>query len=312
MTRAQKAEGAPGRRRSGTAKGGAAGILPTRYGWVFIVLLTAMLLGAVNYDSNLGFLMAFLLGAMALVSAVHTGGALARIRVAGAGARAVFAGERAVFECRVENRGALVPAVDIALFGGRRARADLPAGAAQTVAVDVAAPRRGILAPGFVTLSARYPLGLFRAWKTTALEARCLVYPAPMEGPPGDVLAAEAGGPGGNDATAEAGGDDFQGLKTYQPGDDFGRVAWKAFSRGQGLHVKVFAGGTGHGELLDWNRLEGLDAETRLSRLCGMVLSAHRGGKTFRLDLPGRTIGPGRGDHHRNRCLKALALHETA
>jgi uncharacterized protein (DUF58 family) len=109
----------------------------------------------------------------------------------------------------------------------------------------------------------------------------------------------------GNDPGAE----DFKGLKSYQPGDPLQHIAWKAYSRGQGLFTKMFVGEAGATAVLDWNSLSEPDAERKLSRLCDMVLRACRRNLVFGLKLPGKTIEPDRGEAHRQKCLQALALY---
>jgi len=47
-------------------------IFPNRHGLLFLVVLGAMLLGAVNYNNNLAFLLVFLLGGITLVGLLHT------------------------------------------------------------------------------------------------------------------------------------------------------------------------------------------------------------------------------------------------
>ena len=59
---------------------------------------------------------------------------------------------------------------------------------------------------------------------------------------------------------------------------------------------------------LDWRALAGIDTEMRLQILCGWVLKSHEENFEYGLRLPNQTISLGRGDHHRDECLKALAL----
>jgi len=282
-------------------------VLPTRHGYSYICILAAMLLGSINYGSNLGFLLTFLLGAMAIVSIFHTCGNIADIRVLSVQANPVFAGERAIFECIVENRGNPAIAVSLAFFDGCSEAEGLAAGTEAKIRIGMETPGRGIISPGTLTISSRYPMGLFRAWKRVSIPARCLVYPHPLQGPletGNDTSAEDASGKG-----ITTGVDDFQGLKSYQPGDNLQHISWKAFSRGQGLFTKNFSGQQGTSKMLDWEALKEPDVEKKLSRLCGMVLRAHHDQLTFGLNLPGRTIRPGRGETHRRSCLKALALH---
>ncbi len=284
-------------------------VLPTRYGLLFIGVLSAMLLGSLNYNNNLGFLLTFLLGSMALLSALYTVRNLNGVTLVSARAKPVFAGERALFEIRIRTPAPQRPGVRISLEAGEEIRVDLPGDAALPAAVPVVPRRRGLFDPGTLTIRTHFPLGLFRAWSRLSLDLTCLVYPKPITGP---FTAKRSGDDpsGTDDGSRGPEPEDFQDLSPYRPGDPLGHIYWKAFSRGQGLVTKTFSGLSGGGSvLLDWEAAGPGDAETRLSRLCGLVLSAHRSGIPYGLSLPGVEVAPGTGEAHRHRCLKRLALH---
>jgi uncharacterized protein (DUF58 family) len=79
-------------------------------------------------------------------------------------------------------------------------------------------------------------------------------------------------------------------------------------ARGQGWYTKEFGGGAPTTLWLDWDTLEGLDTEERLSVLARWVIDAQRGGELYGLKLPGTSIAPASGEQHQARCLGALAL----
>ena len=282
-------------------------VLPTRYGYTFIFVLTAMLLGSVNYNNNLGFLLTFLLGGMVMVSIFHTCRNIAGIRILSVQAQPVFAGENAVFECRVRADRFPAAAIGLSFAENRRELNDVEPGSEILVRAALPTAQRGHLKPGHLTVHSRYPLGLFRAWMRIPVDTRCLVYPHPILGPvktSTDIAAENASGP-----SDTRGVDDFQGLRSYQPGDSLQHISWKTFSRGQGLFTKQFSGQAGMTDMLDWEDIEEPEVEIKLSRLCGMVLSAHRGQSAYGLRLPARTIRPNHGKAHKHNCLKALALY---
>ena len=103
--------------------------------------------------------------------------------------------------------------------------------------------------------------------------------------------------------------EDFAGLRTFHAGDSLRRVAWKAYARGQGLHVKMYAGTSVASHLFDWDSLPGLGVEARLSQLCRWIEDAHAEGRAFGLKLPDMELPANIGPAHRQRCLTALALY---
>lgn len=280
-------------------------IFPTGHGFVFLAVLLAMLIGSINYNNNLGFLLVFLLGGMTLTSIIHTYRNLLGLEILSAQSGPVFAGEDAVFDLQVGRGGHDRKEIFFALEKGRNTVETISSLTYLTIQLPVKTAHRGVFKPERLMVSCRYPLGLFRAWSVLRTDITCLVYPAPIHG----AFAFEQDGR----ATGEGkrptmyGVDDFQGLRIYQPGDPLRHIAWKRLSGGQGVFTKDFSGRMQSVAVFDFNRIPG-DLETRLSRLCDMVLHAQRQEMVYGLALPGETIAPDRGNAHMNRCLSALAL----
>ena len=280
-------------------------VLPTRFGILFMFVLAGMLAGSANYNNNLGFLLAFLLAAMTLVSVVHTHGNLKGLRVVSARARPAFAGGSVTFEICVRIDQGVRPALSFQPAEGAPTTRDLSPGD-NRLQVMVPAAHRGLLKAGSLRIETHFPLGLFRCWTVFHLDEACVVYPAPI---PGAVeFAFGTSGDGDGRAEGGPGVDDFRELRAYQAGDPLQRIAWKQSSRGQGLLTKEFQGEVGMSVVLDWDSLGPGDTEYKLSRLCSMVLRADSMGLNYGLKLPGLELEPGRGGVHAGACLKALAL----
>ncbi len=284
-------------------------IFPTRQGFVFFMILFAMLAGSINYNNNLGFLLVFLLGGMSLVSMIHTYRNLLGLKILSVAARPVFAGEDADFALALRTGGQERRALSVSIGKHPEVIADIAPRSDRRVSVGIPAPRRGFLRPASFTISCIYPLGLFCAWSVLQPDVRCIVYPAPATGhvPVRDESPGEDSG--SETSVRSAGVDDFRGLRTYEPGDSFRHISWKSLSRGQGALTKDFSGSKSPRSLVfDYSAIRGKDAEERLSMLCGMILEASRENRPYGLALPGITFQPDTGGVHRHRCLKELAL----
>jgi len=284
-------------------------ILPTRQGVTFALALLLMLIGSINYNLSLGYVLTFLLAGTGIVSILHTFRNLAHLYVSAGRVEPLFAGETAHFELLLENRRDM-PRHAIRLAAGEETvEAEIPAGRTEVAGVPVKAPRRGWLQLPSVTMETRYPLGLFRAWSYVRPDMRAIVYPRPDD----SLLPLPHAVPDMGEAmSAGTGTDDFAGLRLYHSGDSPRHVAWKAAARGQALLTKVFSGRAAMEMWFDWDDLPpGLDTEARLSRLARWVLLAHANGLHFGLKLPGVELPPHAGDEHRFACLKELALYGT-
>jgi uncharacterized protein (DUF58 family) len=281
-------------------------ILPTGYGVLYLSVVGAMLVGSINYSNNLGFLLTFLLGSLAVSAMMHTYGMLYGLRLVSVAARPVFAGESATVELTIAAVNRRRARVRCYFEGQPPTVADIRPGPPTRLDVRVAAPRRGTLDPGWLRITCDYPLGIFRAWARLRTDITCLVYPRPVSGPAPASAMPAADGDG--DHLPAAGVDDFGGLAAYQPGDPLGRIHWQSYSRGRGLYVKTFTGQAGAGLMLEWRDRRGDDTERQLSVLCFHVLRAHRKRLAYGMTLPGQDIPTGTGPRQRERCLRALAL----
>ena len=285
-------------------------MLPTRHGLLFALVLAVLLLAAINYGNGLAYALTFLLASVTVVSMLHTHRNLHRLRISAGACAPVFAGQVAQFEIVLTN-DASTPRFGVLLSqdNEERVRADVPTRSSVGVALGVTARRRGRLPLPPFKLATRFPLGLLYSWsRPIHLEQFCLVYPAPstpmpFRASPAETLRPEQG--------LRPGGDDFIGVREFLPGDSSRHVDWKAFARTGVLAIKQFGGGYQTLVWLDWDVLEGLDTETRLSVLCRWVLDADAAGMHYGLRLPDTTITPDHGEAHQHRCLKALALFQV-
>ncbi len=281
-------------------------ILPTAYGFLFLLILFAMLLGSINYNNNLGFLLVFLLGSISLVSMIHTYRNLLGIKILSISAEPVFAEKTALFRVVARSKSGHRRAIGFMIEKDHPAIENIFAKTDETITVKCPTRLRGIFRSGRITVWTRYPLGLFRAWTVITPDVSYVVYPKPITGSIG--FSGRQAGQELDGIPMQRGADDFSGLKQYQPGDQVGRISWKSLSRGLGVFTKEFSGPGGSSVMLDYDDLRDANREYRLSRLTDMVLKAHNMNAEYGLKLPGRTIAPDKGERHKHLCLKALAV----
>jgi len=292
-------------------------ILPTGPGLGFGALILVLLIGSINYNLGLGYALTFVALSCALVDMVLTWRNLAHLVLTPGRVPAVFAGQEASFALQLANPGPrkrYAVRVDLAGVPEPRHVADVAAGSSASVRIAVPAESRGWLAAPRLTLSTRFPLGLFRAWAYWHPDADALVYPFPEEGaPPLPPLPQLAGGR--SDGAGQAGSDDFAGVRAYQPGDAMRRLAWRQIARldpigGGQLATKHFEGGARAELLLDLATLPAhLDLETRLSRMTRWVLEAESRALPYAFRLDSQHYDAGNGAAHQAACLRALALY---
>lgn len=284
-------------------------ILPTRAGMAFGVTILLMLVGAINYNLSLGYILTFLLAGMGVVSILHTWRNLAGIGLRSGKSRAVFAGDLARFQVVVENPGNL-PRISLAIQCHDRSPLHFDAPANRSTEIELTLPtrRRGLLSPGRIRISTTYPLGLFHAWALVDLDLQCLVYPRPE---PGVVPLPPTQASRGSGLATGSGEEDFAGLRNYHAGDSPRRIAWKAVARNDVILTKTFSGSASAQHWLDLaDTPETMGLEARLRRLARWIVDADSEGHHYGLRLPGNELAPDSGTPHREQCLRALALFE--
>ena len=298
-------------------------IFTSRYGLLFALLLMVMLLGAVNYNNSMAYVLVFLLGSLFMMCMLHTCKNLRGLVLSTAVPTPVFAGEAACFPVLLDNRaGPVRVGLEIASCpqGTRPKRrtvtesgplfVDLDAAQFARHTLSIPTTRRGRLALGRLRIRSTYPLGLFCAWSYLSSVRQCLVYPAPAGTP---ALPQPAVSDLAEQSGDKTGTDDFVGFREYRPGDSIRNIDWKAVARERGLLLKRFSGGGSRRLLLCWEQTGHLhDVERRLSQLCLWALEAEAQGYYYGLVLPEVSLAPDLGHAHMHHCLEKLATYGLA
>ncbi len=284
-------------------------ILPTRAGVIYAIAVFTMLLGAMNYNNNMGFALTFLLVGIAIISIYHCHRNLTDVHLHFTGSQPTFAGESIRFSFAIENQSAF--SREQLRFGrdGRQKYCDaLAPGTRQKIDVRLDTVRRGRLALPRLLLSTRYPLGLFRAWAWINMDITEIVYPQPAPRAPMSMTnhnSAATVGP------KSPGDDDLSGFRAYRAGDPPKRIAWKILARSGETLVTEYHGGAHDPVWIDWHDCTASQLEDRLALLTRRILDADAAGHVWGLRTPDQVVDPGRGATHRHRCLRVLALFDA-
>ena len=285
-------------------------ILPTRQGLYFALLICAMVIAGINYQNSLIFALAFLLVGLFMVGMLHTYRNLSGLTLVAGSTRPAFAGEEAEFTTVLKRLGdRTYESLQVGWNRELISRAELVHETEVRIRSFVFAEKRGRFDPGRIMVQTFYPLGLFRSWSWVDLDMSTIVYPRPIAGV--EVPSAVTTSDNEGELVLRDGAEDFYGLREYQPGDSTRHIAWKAYARSDTLMTKQYAAYADRRVWLEWDHFTGADKERRLSYLCYWVLALHSANDEYGLRLPGVEIEPGRGESHRDRVLRALALYEV-
>ncbi len=301
-------------------------ILPSKGGMGYGVVVTVLLLAAINEQLNLAYALAFLLGGVGLSAMWLTHSNLRGLSLSLGNMVSVHAGQSLSMPVRLDATALARGRFGLSLRALPDDDAPAPADVAgevsrghqSTVLVPLTAPKRGWLELPRLRVDTTYPLGLFRAWAYWRARQRVLVWPAlDPHAPPlpdsdvqGDARA----------AAAMRQADVPEGLRPWRRGDTLRAVAWKksATRLVSGLPPVSREAAARHYQAcwIEWEHAQGLPLEARLSRLASWLVMAEQraldSGQPYGLHLPDRTLGPAQGPQHLQQCLDTLATWGAA
>lgn len=282
-------------------------ILPSKRGLAFFGVVTVMLVASMNYGLNLGYALSFILIGLFASCLLATYMNIAQLQMAAVTTTDTFAGDSLEFDITMREKNSRYRhSITVTDASGAKDTNDLKPNTTATANLHLANSQRGVYALGRLTISSDFPLGLWQGWGYVHAKTSGHVYPK-AETPASRFVkqATIDDGPIAHTLNER----EFKQLKPYQKTDSPASIAWKAVARGTGWFSKEFESQSSTGELiLRWQDTPAtLDAEQRLSRLCGWVLEAEKSATDYSLELPDGSIVAGQGHDHYQQCLRQLA-----
>jgi len=282
-------------------------IVPSKVGLIFALLLLILLIGSINYEKNLGFVLTFLLAGVGNVLLLATWRNLAGLEIKSSHSQPVFAGEDACFKVQLVNHQLFDRySIAISQHGEPQDIVDCAASSTQIISFKKTSSKRGILDAGRFRLATGFPSGLFTTWTWIDLSMSCLVYPAPDKST--ELPIYDHSSAGDHDA-AGSGMENFSHLRKYHQGDNLSRISWKAAAKNDQLLSKEFIGSKPVTHWINWQEIPARDSEHRLSIMTALIIHAENQQQRYGIKLPEKQIAPDYGNKHFHQCLRALALH---
>ena len=285
-------------------------ILPTREGIIYALLILVLLAAAINFNNSLIFFFTFLMAGVGIISMHMTQRNLLNLQFSIAHVTSVFCHQKLhlplIIQQLKEHNASDHYSITVEFDQHNLLFTDVPCNDESLLQLSSATRERGLFTLAPLTISSRYPLGLFRAWANIKLDCNAIVYPQQKVN---KTYQANNGTDSEGQSPKGRGFDDFSGFRSYQAGDSLKHIHWKAYAREQGLLCKTFTGSNTHEYWLNYNELSG-DIESRLSQLCYLIIKAEKNGDRYGLILSNQSINISNGHKHQHQCLKALALFQ--
>ena len=284
-------------------------ILPTRFGYLFAIMLLFLFLAAINYQNSMAFVLTFMLVSLGILSLWHTHKNLVGITVKLQIPRPVFCGEDCELEFELSHPNTSKRyAIGIQYAEQPPVYLKLDPAASGSVKLKLPTQRRGLFVPGGFTVFTRYPTGLFHAWGWLRFEVPLLVYPKPLSNVRLQQTMVEQFD--GHTSTSTIEGDDFAGLREHRVGESLRHISWRAYAQGRGLLTKTFQGHARPSMWIDWDSIPQGSVEEKLGFMTALVLAAEAEEQKYGLRLPGTVIQQDYGSAHKHVCLQTLAVYK--
>jgi uncharacterized protein (DUF58 family) len=286
-------------------------ILPTRFGYLFGVMLFFLFLAAINYQNSMAFVLTFMLCAMAIISLWQTHKNLLGLNVSLKTPRPVFNGEDCEFIFRFSHQNkSFRYAIGVQYANQPPVYLTLQPEATAQARLKIPSHRRGQFKPKGVQIFSRYPTLLFHTWGWLKFDLPVLVYPKPVfDAVLKQTMVAQYDG---QTSTSTIEGDDFAGLREHRVGESLRHISWKAYAQGKGMLTKTFQGHARPTLWIDWSRMPDGSTDSKLSYMTALVFLAENENQRYGIKLPGQTIEQQSGTAHRQECLHAIATFKQA
>jgi uncharacterized protein (DUF58 family) len=269
------------------------GLRFTREGRVFVMVTLGVGAAAVNTGNNLLYLVLGLMLSLILLSGVLSDLVLYRVRALRGLPSRAYVGSPSLVEITLENEKTWLPSfsleaedqADDAPTDRRCYFLKVEASGSQRASYRREPTRRGVVRFRRVRLTTRYPFGLFDKWRILPLEDELLVFPRIDLPSLGSTARSE-----GAEASASAvpgSGVEPAGVREYRPGDEarslharrsaaLGRLVVREREREAARLFVVAIDNARPDGVAGW--AEGF--ERAISRVAGLVVDAHRNGRT--------------------------------
>jgi uncharacterized protein (DUF58 family) len=288
----------------------------TRFGTFYVLFAIGVGAAAINTGNNLLYLILGILLGFIVISGFLSDSGLWGITTEWSPNGSLYAGEKAMFDCRAYK--GWFPGVAVAIESHWKNLEPvsqfvpwIPAKSSVLLRTEVTPSKRGILTLEKCLYSTRFPFGLFQKTHTLRMNEHWVVYPALRRLPwnflerYGRNLSLQAS------ARAGMGAIPFL-LRDYRAGDALRQVQWKASAKRGRLIVHEMEEEANRGEVLVLHAwpidFDAKKMEDFISFLASLAFTLYDHGRPVGLLTPERTFPPEHSRAQLNRIFEYLAL----
>ena len=277
-----------------------------RAGKLFILLTILLGIAAVNTGNNLLYIIVSLLLATMLLSGIISYLNLRGLKINLKPPKEVYAGIPAEFEVSIKKESRLPSfMIDVTSNVGSTL---FPYVGIKPVKEKISFlfPKRGEIESVKLIVSSEFPLGMFVRYYTLEIPLKLVVFPKPL--PTREFWSSGFESQEGfQESFTTVGYEELKEIRDYR-GEPMKLIHWKITAKTDSLKVKDMSTLERGVVMLTLNSVSG-DLETKLSKLTYLVKELINKGYAVGVDLGKVKIPPGKGEKHKLKILRALALY---
>lgn len=284
-------------------------ILPTRFGWAIVGLMSCLFILGTNYQNNVILMFCYFVFALLLLALFHSYVSFVQFHIAFRPIRNSFTNQHVQLQLDLShkaNRTALHSLSNIAIFSKRYPVYEYLEDGVNTIAIHQFP--RGLHQLPRVSIESVFPFGLFRCWSHLSVPSQFLVFPAPIACSL-KLRQQNSLGNTGKKSGVTVTTEDLQGIRDYRNSDPIHHVSWKHFAKGQGLLSKDFSERSAISGWLHFSDYFTGNVEHALSEVTFQVLELSNQEANFGFSIGKQQIMSNTGTQHKRQCLEALALY---
>ncbi|MDM7861178.1 DUF58 domain-containing protein [Alteromonas sp. ASW11-36] len=285
-------------------------ILPSRFGWLYLLLCISLFVLGTNYQNNLMLILCFVMLAILLINLHASYWNFARLCLMLKAIPPGYANSQVTAKLHLnaaEHQKSASGEIRVSTFGDDEYQV-IDADCVQSVDLKLQLPERGIHRLPRLTIESFFPLGLYRCWTHLDFNTHLVVFPAPQRCELKLYALPDENEQEGS-LVAQPGTEDFEGLRRYVVGDNLNRVAWKHVAKQQQWLSKNFESYASVSGFLKLPMVDAVNLEQELAKLAHQINVCSQQNVSFGLDLGGQKLAPATGEAHRIKCLTALAAY---
>ncbi|MDO6567419.1 DUF58 domain-containing protein [Alteromonas sp. 1_MG-2023] len=288
-------------------------ILPSRFGWGFMVVCLCLFLLGTNYQNNLMLLLSYLLTSTMLLTLFYSYQNFAAIALKITPPATVFANtssqltlnrvKHTQYKTKPEGLLQVQWLKEIKNFTFDIGNKE------QQLIIPFTLCSRGEHKLPRLTLKSAYPFGLYTCWTHLDFDTKIMVYPEPISGQLSEISHSTDENNGSQEDTL-LGNEDFFALTDFVEGEPLNRVAWKQVAKTGNWVVKQFSEQKKDDVYLSLST--NTPIEEGLSALTQQILTLQSQGIQYGLKVGNTSFTPNNSVTHMHQCLTALANYPKA